>query len=290
MRSIDSWLDRFARKHARFGIPGLMKYIIIGNAAVFLLDRFSGGLCSQMLGFWPGLVLRGQIWRIITFLIVPEQTEPLWFVVSLFFYYYLGTALEREWGTAKFTLFYGSGAALTVIAGFIGGFFMAYGINAPAVTMGSVNFSLFLAYATLFPDAQFRIYFILPVKAKWLAVFYLLLTVWNIISAGYYRITLPITLPPAAASLINYLLFFWSDITRALDRFGRRTKHRTSRQTLNFKAARKHAGEKKGYLHKCAVCGRTDTDHPELEFRYCSKCNGYYCYCMDHIYNHVHIQ
>lgn len=294
MRSIDNWLDHFARKHSRFGIPGLMKYIVIGNAAVYLLDQFSSGTCSQLLGLWPGLVLQGQIWRLITFIIVPEQMKLIWFAVSLFVYYYLGTAMEREWGTAKFTLFYFSGAVLTVIGGFIGQFFMPggmlYAMSTTAVTMSSVNFSLFLAFATLYPDAQFRLYFILPVKAKWLAIFYLAWTFWNIISVGYFRYTLPITLPPVAASLINYALFFWSDMIRALERFGWRTKRRTSRQTVNFKAARKHAKEKKGYLHKCAVCGRTDTDYPDLEFRYCSKCNGYYCYCMDHINNHVHIK
>jgi membrane associated rhomboid family serine protease len=270
-----------------------MKYIIIGNAAVFLLDQFSNGTCSQLMGFWPGLILQGQIWRLVTFLIVPEPMQAIWFIVSLFFYYFLGTTMEREWGTAKFTLFYLSGAVFTVISGFIGGFFMGdaqYLLGTPTVTMGSVNFSIFLAFATLYPDAQIRIYFILPVKAKWLAIFYVLFTAWNIFSVGYLRLTLPYTLPPAAAALINYAIFFWSDIIRVSGRLRRQAVHRTSAQTMNYRAAKKHVKEKKGYLHKCAVCGRTDTDHPELEFRYCSKCNGYYCYCMDHINNHVHVE
>jgi len=291
LRSIDSWLDRFAIKYARFGIPELMRYIIIGNAAVFLLDQFSNGICSQLLGFWPGLILQGQIWRLFTFLIVPERTELIWLAVSLFFYYFLGTTMEREWGTAKFTLFYLSGAVLTIIAGFIGGFFMGnlqYALGVPVITMSSVNFSLFLAFATLYPDVQIRVYFIIPVKAKWLAILYVVITLWNIFTTG--SLLLPIVLPAALASFTNYTIFFWSDLTQIVSRLQRRAKHKTSRQTTNFRAAQKHAKEKKGYLHKCAVCGRTDTDHPELEFRYCSKCNGYYCYCMEHINNHVHIQ
>lgn len=295
MRSIDNWLDRFARKHSRFGIPELMRYIVIGNAAVYLLDQFSKGLCTSLFGFWPGLILKGQIWRLVTFLIVPEPMSLIWFAVSLFFYYYLGTTMEREWGTAKFTLFYLCGALLTALAGFISGFFLGniqYAFSSPIVTMGSVNFSLFLAFATLYPDAQLRLYFIIPVKAKWLAIFYVAFTFVNIffMSPASLALMLPVTLPPVLASLLNYAIFFWSDLISWLGRLTGRIRHQTSRQTINFKAARRHAQEKKGYLHKCAVCGRTDTDNPGLEFRYCSKCNGYYCYCMDHINNHVHIQ
>lgn len=295
LRSIDHWLDRFAARHARFGIPGLMRYLVIGNAVVYLLDQFSNNFCTRLLGFWPGLVLQGQVWRLLTFLIVPQHIQLVWFAVALFFYYFLGTTLEQEWGTAKFTLFYFTGAALTLVAGFVGGFFLGglqYAFDMPIVTMTSVNFSLFLAFATLYPDAQLRLYFIIPVKAKWLAVFYLLLTFWNVFlsSPGYLALTLPVTLPPVLASLINYAVFFWSDLLSAIGRLGHRARYRTSGQTIRFRAAQKHAKEKKGYLHKCAVCGRTDADHPELEFRYCSKCNGYYCYCMDHINNHVHVQ
>ena len=170
MRSIDSWLDRFAYKHPRFGIPHLMTYIIIANSAIFLLDLFSNGLSvSSLLGFQPMAILQGEVWRLVTFILVPETQKPIWFVVSMFFYYFLGNLMEREWGAAKFTLFYLCGALLTLIAGFIGGFFMGtmgYAIAAPTITMYQVNLSLFLAFATLYPDTTFLIYFIIPVKAK----------------------------------------------------------------------------------------------------------------------------
>ncbi|NLF34696.1 MAG: rhomboid family intramembrane serine protease [Clostridiales bacterium] len=272
-----------------------MRYIVFANAAVFLLDMFSGNACSALLGFHPALILRGQVWRLVTFVLVPNAASPLWFVVSLFFYYFLGTTMEQTWGTAKFNLFYFCGAGLTLIAGFIGGFFMGDLVHvwgAPTITMYQVNLSLFLAFATLYPDVQLRLYFILPVKAKWLAIFYVVVMVWDIISLprGLWAFMLPLVLPANLASLVNYALFFWSDIRRVTGRLARRAQRRTSRQTVNFKTAQKHAREKKGYLHKCAVCGRTDTEFPDLEFRYCSKCNGYYCYCMDHINSHVHIE
>ena len=91
-------------------------------------------------------------------------------------------------------------------------------------------------------------------------------------------------------AILNYLLFFWSFLTDFVRYQRRRAKHQTSKQTVNFRQATRKAQEKKGYLHKCAVCGKTDTDYPNEEFRYCSKCNGYYCYCSEHIHNHVHIQ
>ena len=98
-----------------------------------------------------------------------------------------------------------------------------------------------------------------------------------------------LALVPAVA-VLNYLLFFWEDVAALMRRGRRRVQHQTSRQTINFHAAQRQAQEKKGYLHKCAVCGITDADDPNMEFRYCSKCNGYYCYCMKHINNHVHVQ
>ena len=96
---------------------------------------------------------------------------------------------------------------------------------------------------------------------------------------------LPGVIIPLVA-ILNYFIFFWDNF---LQLFGR-VKYQTSRQTVNFKKATKQAQQQKGYIHKCAVCGKTDTDYPNEEFRYCSKCNGYYCYCSEHIHNHVHIQ
>ena len=147
---------------------------------------------------------------------------------------------------------------------------------------------LFFAFATLYPDAQFLLFYIIPFKAKWLAWVDGALFAFDIFSRigqGQYLLALvPII------AILNYLLFFWDDLMNAAGRGRSQVRHQTSRQTINFKAAQRQAQQQKGYLHKCAVCGVTDTDHPTMEFRYCSKCNGYYCYCAEHINSHVHIQ
>ena len=146
-----------------------------------------------------------------------------------------------------------------------------------------------IVFATLFPDAQFLIMYIIPVKAKWLAWLDAALFAFDIfarIGAGQYLMAL---LPVVA--ILNYLLFFWEDLMSAVGRGRVQTQQqaRSARRTIDLKTARRQV-EKQGYLHKCAVCGATDNTHPNMEFRYCSKCEGYHCYCAEHINNHVHVK
>ena len=280
-RSVDSWLDRFCAGHPRFGIPNLMKYIVILQAVVYVMDIFSHGTLSALLMFHPAAILQGQVWRVFTFLLLPlDSGSTLFFVLSLYFYWFIGNILEREWGSVKFTVFYAIGFLLTLLAGVIAALlgWIVY------LDMFYVNMSMFFAFATLYPDMQVLFFFVIPVKVKWLAwldaAMYAIQCVRYIADGKAVMCLLPL------AAVVNYLLFFWSDI---MERFGR-VKYQTSRQTVNFKKATRQAREQKGYIHKCAVCGKTDTDYPDEEFRYCSKCNGYYCYCSEHIHNHVHIQ
>lgn len=274
MRSIDSWLSRFCYKHPKLGIPNLMNYVVIGTAIVFLLDMFSKGYCSALLAFSPYYILRGQVWRLLSFIFIPESSNLLFLAISLYFYWMIGSALEREWGSTKFTVFYFMGVILNVLLGFLTGY----------ATMSYVNLSMFFAFATLYPETRFLIMFIIPVKVKWLAWLDAALFAFSIIRYLALGAFLYALIPIIA--ILNYFIFFSADFARL---FGR-IKHKTSKQTINFKQAQRKARETKGYMHKCAVCGITDADDPNMEFRYCSKCNGYYCYCMDHINNHVHIE
>lgn len=278
MRSVDTWLDRFAYKHPRLGVPRLMLYIVLGNMIVFFFDQFSANTFSKLLAFSRPLILDGEVWRLVSFIFVPMTGNVITLALSLYFYYFIGSTLEREWGAPKFTLFYLVGVLANIAVGFVAG-------NA---TMTYVNFSLFFAFATLYPDMQFLLFFFLPVKAKWLAWADAVFFLWEMYRYGAEGSYLLMLLPVVA--VLNYFLFFWSDIRDYLRRNIQRSKHQSSRQTVNFKAAQKKARETKGYMHKCAVCGKTDADDPSMEFRYCSKCDGYYCYCANHINNHIHIR
>ena len=274
MKFLSQWVDRFCAKHRRFGVPNLMLYIVIGNAIVYLMDQFSRGTFSWLLYFDRSAILQGQIWRILTFIFVPESGgNLLFFALFLYFSYFIGSSLEREWGAGKFTMFYLMGAVLNIIFGFIAGY----------ASMSYVNLSLFFAFATLYPDLQFLLFFFIPVKAKWLAwfdaAFFALAVVLSLAQLNILGALLPLV------AILNYFIFFWDEIVYIV----KRNRRSASRKTVNFRRSVNQVKQQKGYLHKCAVCGRTDTDYPDLEFRYCSKCKGYYCYCMDHINNHVHI-
>ena len=293
MRALQQWLDRFCLKHPRLGIPGLMRYIVIGNVLVYLLDMFSIGgaaAASTLLSFNRASILSGQVWRLITFIFVPNiggrgGVDIFFFAILLYFYYFIGTSLEREWGSNKFTIFYGFGILLNIIVGFVAG----------GATMYYVNMSMFFAFATLYPDLQFLLFFLIPVKAKWLAwldVGYFVVTILRLLVRGHFLLAM---LPVVA--ILNYLLFFASDILDQLSYWKTRYRPRntgTAGRSSGPKVVRfpggKGGSEEKGYLHKCAVCGKTDVSDPQMEFRYCSKCNGYYCYCADHINTHIHIQ
>lgn len=289
LRSIDSWLDRFCYKHPKLGIRNLMLYVVVGNIIVYLLNMLGphdiSSSLSASLAFAPGLIFQGEIWRLVTFIFVPMSSDPFSLVLSLYFYYWVGSTLEREWGSVKFTVFYGMGVLFNIVAGLILGIFSPASITADITYL---NLSLFFAFGTLFPDLRILLFFLISVKVKWMAWIDAVFFVWaflaNLISLNWVGALLPVV------AILNYILFFWSDIFSFFKYHLRRARHQNSRQTINFKETTRRAQQQKGYIHKCAVCGKTDTDHPDETFRYCSKCNGYYCYCSEHIGNHVHIE
>lgn len=287
MRKLNSAVERFALEHPNFGIPNLMRYIIIGNVAVFFLLRLSNYSAVMFLAFEWGRVLHLELWRLVTFLFVPDTTNPFQLILSLYFMYFIGSMLEREWGTPKFNLYYFTGALLTVISGIISHY--AFGIGLVAGTY-YVVMSMFLAFAALYPDAQLLLLFI-PLKAKWLAWADIALfgvdIVRSLLGGNYLGALLPIV------ALLNFLIFFWCDLMDGLDRRRSFARHRNSHQTIQFREAARRQRRKEaeqGYRHKCCICGRTDADTPELEFRYCSRCAGYHCFCQDHIFNHEHFR
>ena len=310
MKAISKRLDRFCYNHPNLGIPNLMKYIALGNVFVFIADMLTNGMVSYWISFYPGLILKGQVWRIVTFVFTPISAggstifgQVFFFALTTFFYYWIGTSLERHWGTTRFTVFYGLGVILNIMVGFViyavlRSQLTAAGVSAaqvqdilllfPTASMSYVNMSMFFSFATLYPDMQVLLYGIIPLKVKWLAWLDAVFFVWEIGSCIMGRQWIMALMPIIA--ILNYLIFFWDDLCSMLSRGRARAAHRVNPQTINFKKAQKEVQQRKGYLHKCAVCGITDADDPDMEFRYCSKCNGYYCYCMNHINNHTHVQ
>lgn len=288
MKKLSTAIDRFCYKHPGFGIRNLMLFIVIGNIIVYLfsmMDR-TGYFLSYLL-FNPQLILKGQVWRLITFIFVPESSSLITMAISLYFYYFIGNTLERQWGTPKFTLYYLCGVLCTVVYGMIVGLFGNVGYFAMGASY--INLSMFFVFATFFPENRVLLFFFIPIKIKWLAyvdaAYFLLGVILNLAAGEILMAFVPVV------AILNYFIFCGDMLFDIFDGMRRKVKYKTNHNVVNFKKATKQAHaetQHKGYTRKCAVCGRTDTDYPDLEFRYCSRCEGYHCFCEDHINNHIH--
>ena len=288
MKNLRRKFELYCYQNRNKGIPNLMLYIVLGTAVVYVMSRMYGNaFLYYLLCFDRGAILQGQVWRLITYPLTYSAGNLLLTAVSLFCYYSLGRAMENIWGTLRFNLYYLSGVVMMDV------YCLLFGGQADVIYL---NLSLFLAYATLFPDAHFLLFFIIPVKAWIFALVDLVFVVIGLVSYPFpYNLF-------SVVSLANYFLFFGKDVLNVIPMSWRtnasrlfRKKPQTVRKAkiIQFDAGSyeaSHATPKAPYTHKCTVCGRTDVSNPELEFRYCSKCKGYYCYCQDHINNHVHIQ
>lgn len=262
-----NWLDKLERKFGRFSIQNLMSYIIVANAAILLLYTLMPGVGLSVidkLSFVPRFVLKGEIWRFVTFIFIPPTTELFWGIFALFFYYSIGSSLENQWGSFRFNVYYLVGMIGTAVVSLIFGF-----TGIPTY----VNLSLFLAYAKIFAENRVYLFFFLPIKVKFLGWIYWAFLLFTALFGGWgNRILLVV-------SLINYFLFFGKENIRSLSR-----KRKVTHNHREFKKDR----PKVIHLHKCSVCGITDRDDPEMDFRYCSKCNGHYEYCSEHLFTHEH--
>ena len=286
MKALSRMIDRFCYKRPRFGIPNLIRYVVFGTALVYIMGVMdTTNTLYSLLAFSPADILRGQVWRLLTFIFVPVRINPLFLLIMLYLSYMLGTSLEQLWGTAKFTIYYLFNIILLALTGMLLHFLPIPAAAVVGVFVNSYYIHIFLlmVFTTLNPDLPFRLMFVIPMRAKWIGV----------ISAGFllyemirFWFLFPINLIPLVLFFV-YFLFTWDTWHHYL---GLRSAQRSS-TVVNFKQAAKKVEQQRqarAYTRKCEVCGKTDTDYPDLEFRYCSRCDGYYCYCMDHINNHEH--
>ena len=154
-----NWLNQLERKLGRHYIPNLMKYLCFAMLGVFVLEYLPLPRSAyQLLYFNRELILRGEIWRLITFIFLPPSSSIIWVLFSLYFYYFLGTVLESYWGSARFNIYYAIGILGNIISGFILG----------VATNEYLNLSLLLAFAVLYPEHEILLFFFLPVKMRWI--------------------------------------------------------------------------------------------------------------------------
>lgn len=275
-----NWLDKMERRFGRYAIRNLTMYLLAGYAIGYLLSF----TMPQLLTYFtlePALILKGQVWRLLSWVIIPPNDNIIFVIFMMLLYYSLGNTLESYWGAFRYNVYIFSGILFTVIGAFI-----VNGLIGGITGFGSlystyyINMSIFLACASIMPDYQLLLYGIIPVKMKWLAILDVVLLAVDAVQGGLIiRIVI-------IASLLNFIIFFLCN--RNLR--GHSPKQAVRRKKFQKQISRPQNQYAGGAKHRCAVCGRTELDDPTLEFRYCSKCNGNYEYCQDHLFTHEHVK
>ena len=296
-------IQRLERRFGRYAIPHLMNYIIGGyliGYLVYVASRMTGQPLIYYLTLEPRLILHGQIWRIVSWVLCPPIQNPLFQIIMMIFYWQLGTVLENTWGAFRFNLYIFLGILFTVLGAFLV-FAIEYVMTGIPVPLGGyftteyINLSIFLAFAVSYPDMQVMLYFLIPVKMKWMAIVYTAIVAYDFLISGLVgRVAI-------VASLLNFIVFYlmtrnYKSISPYEHARKQKWKQATGTRSFQTGGGRPFGGHASGgrngdvriSRHKCAICGRTDISNPELTFRFCSKCNGNYEYCNDHLFTHEH--
>lgn len=289
-----NFLNKIERKFGRYAISNLSLYLILCYGCGYLMNLINPAFLSY-LTLDPYRILHGQVWRIVTWILVPPDSLDIFTIIMLYFYYSIGTSLERTWGTFLYNVYMFLGMIFTVLGSFIAmgmsylfwGDLLAVAGAAQFFQMASysfstyyINMSIFLAFAATFPNVQVLLMFILPIRVKWLGVAYAVLLLYEFVNTWMVgKISI-------IASLLNFIVFFL--MTRSGLRM--RMSPKQVKRRHDFQKEVRRAKPMSVAKHKCAICGRTSDEYPDLEFRFCSKCNGNYEYCQEHLFTHTHVK
>ncbi len=279
---------RIEKKCSKFAIKHLMNYIIIIYAIGLVISWTAPEFYYRYLSLDAAMILRGEVWRIFSFLLQSPTNSPIFVIFSLYLYYFLGRSLENYWGAFRFNVFYFSGVIFTVLAAII--IYLITGISYTGISTYYINMSLFLAFATVIPDMEILLMFLIPVKMKYIAYLDVAFLIYEIvIGDAATRISIIV-------SLLNFLLYFFIFMRdkgyTAKNVFRKMEYQRKAASGMEEKYQRQTGNQtviRRVTRHKCAICGKTELTDPDMEFRFCSRCNGNYEYCSDHINNHTHV-
>lgn len=290
-------LNKLEKKFGKYAIKNLMYYIVMLYALGFAILLFKPELYIDWLSLDASAILRGQVWRIFTYIIYPPSGSLITILISLYFYYVVGSMLERQWGTFRFNLYFFTGVLLHAAAAIF--IYLVWGY---VLMMGTyyLNLSMFFAFAAMFPDMQVLFMWLIPIKMKWLALIdgiYFGVTIIagffsDYISMGMHQRLLDFGIVAnkayavmALVSLLNFLIY--ASTFKSVQRMSPKEVYRRKAYEQKVQQAQQLRNMPR---HKCAICGRTEKDDPNLEFRYCSKCEGNYEYCQDHLFTHEHVK
>jgi hypothetical protein len=257
-------LNRLQRSLGQYAIPNLTVYLVGFQAFTFLACLARPDLAARLV-LSRDQLFAGEWWRLFSMLLIPPPMNALFAAFALYIFYMMGTALEQNWGTFRYNLYLLIGYLATLVTVLI-----------PHAQVGNTYLmaSVFLAFAWLYPDFQFLLFFIVPVKVKWLG---LLTWIGYLVALGDGDWS---TRAQVLAGCSNFALFFHQDILQWL-----RTRKRMAKSSM---ARAGDSDAANAPMHVCKVCGVTEKSNPQMEFRYCPLCTGTPAYCIDHIHNHEH--
>ena len=290
-------MSNFEKKYGKYAIKNISLVLILFYACGYLINWINPVMFNYLTLNPYAILFKGQVWRLITWLIIPPENFSFFTLIMLYFYYSIGTTLERTWGTYRYNLYLFLGIIFTAVGAFaMMGFvylfqrdiLFAMGAEnyfAVLSTMFStyyVNMSIFLAFAATFPDMQVLLFFFIPIKVKILGIIYGVLLVYEFIAGVGNKYLNAANRFVIGASLLNFIVFFLTS---------RNMIHMSPKQVKRRQEFKREVKQSaKITRHKCAICGRTEETNPELEFRFCSKCDGNYEYCQDHLFTHAHVK
>lgn len=300
-------MSRFEKKFGKYAIPNLSTVLIACYAAGYIIQLLNGNML-YFLTLNPYEILHGQVWRLVSWILVPPSMGNIFTtLIMLYFYWSIGTTLERTWGAYRYNVYIFSGMLFTVLGSFIamGVSYLFFkdawllSVNAKVIFSQAslwfstyyINMSIFLAFAATFPDVQVLLMFLVPIKVKWMGIVYAVIIAFDFIGGATGNFMTPLgaiqldfslfSRIAILSSLLNFIVFFFTSRNRII-----RSPKQIKRQYEYRREVHRSMAVTK---HKCAICGRTDESDPELEFRFCSKCNGNYEYCQEHLFTHKHV-
>lgn len=290
-----NFISKLEKKFGRYAISNLIVYVLGAYGVGYILSIGFPNVYG-LLTLNPEMIFtKGQFWRIFTWICTIPQEFDLFIVFMFIFYYWIGQTLERHWGTFRYNLYMFSGW-LFMTVGAIAIYFISSGEISLSMDTYYLNMTSFLAFATLFPDTRIYLMMVIPIKMKWLAIADLLLIGYSFITylgviirhiTGQIYLTsdlfnmCAVICVSIVISLLNFILFY----------FGTRNNKKYSPKEIKRKREFRNQVKMTAGItrHKCAICGRTENDGEGLVFRFCSKCDGNYEYCQDHLFTHEHV-
>lgn len=294
-------MSKFEKKFGKYAIRNISLYMIVCYVFGYIIELIKPEFFAMLTLDPYKIIMEFQIWRLFTWVIIPPGPISFWVVISLYFYWSIGSNLEHTWGTYKYNMYLLTGFLCTILGSFLY-LFVGTMMFYPTLTQSGgtltevmelvgylasmsfstyyVNMSILLLFAFTFPDIQVLLLFVIPIKVKWLGIAYAVVLGYSAVQAAIYG-NYP-TVIVIIMSLLNFMIFFIKHKRRVKitpKQVKRRVVYRTKAHMANMSSR-----------HKCAICGRTEADGEHLEFRYCSKCNGNYEYCQDHLFTHTHVK